>query len=54
MTDRYDIITDHVKKFGVSLFFVFFMTKIKLASSEMREWKSGLKGQIQFFKFVEP
>ena len=42
MTDRYDIITDQVKKLGFDLFFYVSTTKISLASSEIREWKSGL------------
>ena len=42
MANRYNIITDQVKKFGIQLVFqIFFMTKISLASSEMHEWKSG-------------
>ena len=41
MTNGHYGITDQVKKYGVRLVFLFSVTKIPLASSEMREWKSG-------------
>ena len=47
MTNKYDIITDQVKKiWGSTCFSYFPMTKISLAPRGMREWKSGVSPDI--------